>query len=88
MLAALVSCSAPATADTPRTSLRPASVPLTRLVVPREDRNCAEYANQAEAQAVLRGDPADPNGLDADRDGIACEKNGPPKDEVPVMRGP
>ena len=37
--------------------------------------NCADFASQADAQAVLRADPTDPNKLDTDRprpDGIAC----------------
>ena len=36
--------------------------------------DCADFASQAEAQAVLDADPSDPNGLDADNDGIACEE--------------
>lgn len=48
--------------------------------------NCADFASQAQAQAVLRADPSDPNGLDADRDGIACENNGAPNDWNPVAR--
>lgn len=34
--------------------------------------DCREFATQADAQAVLRADPADPNRLDPNRDGIAC----------------
>src|SRR3954468_15845973 len=34
--------------------------------------NCAHFGSQADAQAVLRADPSDPNRLDADQDGIAC----------------
>ncbi len=37
------------------------------------DMDCADFASQAEAQAALDADPSDPNGLDADDDGIACE---------------
>ena len=37
------------------------------------DLNCADFASQEEAQATLDADPSDPNGLDADGDGIACE---------------
>jgi hypothetical protein len=51
--------------------------------------NCAHFASQAEAQAVLRADPTDPNQLDTDRpfpDGIACERNRAPFDRVPVPR--
>ena len=35
--------------------------------------NCSDYATQAEAQAALNADPSDPEGLDRDNDGIACE---------------
>ncbi len=35
--------------------------------------NCADFATPAAAQAALDADPSDPNGLDADNDGIACE---------------
>ena len=49
--------------------------------------NCADFASQADAQAVLRADPFDPNGLDADDDGIACERNRAPRDPQRVPRG-
>lgn len=48
--------------------------------------NCRDFASQARAQAVLRADPRDPNRLDADRDGIACEENPSPVDLTPVRR--
>jgi hypothetical protein len=51
--------------------------------------NCPAFASQADAQAVLRADPTDPNKLDTDRprpDGIACESNPAPMDLVPVPR--
>ncbi len=35
------------------------------------DRDCADFATQAEAQAALQ--PGDPERLDRDDDGIACE---------------
>jgi hypothetical protein len=38
------------------------------------DLDCADFATQAEAQAEYDADPSDPNGLDADDDGIACEE--------------
>lgn len=37
------------------------------------DLDCSDFASQAEAQAELMSDPSDPNGLDADYDGQACE---------------
>jgi micrococcal nuclease len=38
------------------------------------DRDCADFGSQAEAQEVLEDDPSDPNGLDGDYDGVACEE--------------
>ncbi|HZO25613.1 MAG TPA: hypothetical protein VFH48_06415 [Chloroflexota bacterium] len=38
--------------------------------------NCETFQSQAQAQAVLRADPTDPNNLDTDFDGIACEDYG------------
>jgi hypothetical protein len=38
------------------------------------DLDCADFAGQREAQAVLESGPSDPNGLNADNDGIACEE--------------
>jgi hypothetical protein len=43
---------------------------------PAVDRNCTDFATQAEAQSFFlsQGGPArDPHGLDTDYDGIACE---------------
>ncbi|MDP9478033.1 MAG: excalibur calcium-binding domain-containing protein [Actinomycetota bacterium] len=38
------------------------------------DLDCqVDFATQEEAQAVYDQDPSDPNGLDDDNDGIACE---------------
>jgi competence protein ComEC len=48
--------------------------------------NCGDFASQADAQAVLRADPSDPNRLDADRDGVACESNRAPRDTAKVSR--
>jgi hypothetical protein len=42
--------------------------------------------SQADARAVLRTDPSDPDGLDCDVDGISCESNRAPKDLAPVPR--
>ena len=59
------------------------------------DLDCADFASQAEAQTVLDADPTDPNGLDADNDGIACEEtfSAPPTQatqqyEQPVSQTP
>jgi len=37
------------------------------------DLDCANFPNQAAAQANLVANPSDPNGLDRDNDGQACE---------------
>ena len=52
----------------------------------RDKKNCTDFASQAEAQAALRADPSDPNGLDNNRDGIACESLRGPTDRRPVPR--
>ncbi|GAA1940346.1 hypothetical protein [Kitasatospora viridis] len=49
--------------------------------------DCSDFASQADAQAVLRFDPADPNHLDPGRKGIACPNLPGPKDVKPVRRG-
>ncbi|MEC3977951.1 excalibur calcium-binding domain-containing protein [Amycolatopsis sp. H20-H5] len=44
------------------------------------DLNCSDFQYQEQAQAVLDSNPADPNHLDADKDGYACESRfGEPK---------
>jgi competence protein ComEC len=37
------------------------------------DLNCSDFATREEAQAVLDANPGDPNHLDGEGDGIACE---------------
>jgi hypothetical protein len=37
------------------------------------DLDCKDFSTQEEAQTVLDADSSDPNGLDADNDGVACE---------------
>jgi LPXTG-motif cell wall-anchored protein len=49
------------------------------------DQNCSDFPSQAAAQAHLRADPSDPDGLDGDADGIACESNPAPFDRTPVV---
>lgn len=38
-----------------------------------KDRDCSSFSSQADAQSALKADPSDPDHLDADKDGIACE---------------
>lgn len=49
------------------------SVPLAGVALAQDDRDCADFATQEDAQAVYDADPSDPNGLDTDDDDIACE---------------
>ncbi len=37
------------------------------------DYNCSDFRTQAEAQRVLNSRPGDPDKLDSDADGVACE---------------
>ncbi|QIN80339.1 hypothetical protein GBA65_19475 [Rubrobacter marinus] len=49
------------------------------------DLDCVDFASREEAQAVLDADPGDPNALDADGDGLACEEtfSAPPTEALP-----
>ncbi len=40
----------------------------------RRDLDCSDFRSQKAAQAVLDRNPRDPNNLDPDNDGVACEK--------------
>lgn len=40
-----------------------------------DDKDCPDFASQADAQAALDAEPGDPDNLDADDDGIACEQH-------------
>jgi hypothetical protein len=46
---------------------------LASVAVAQDRLNCEDFGSQDEAQAVLDRDASDPNNLDADNDGIACE---------------
>jgi hypothetical protein len=58
----------PAPESTPETT--PPAVPAVAA-----DRDCRDFPNQAAAQAALESRPDDPEWLDADSDGIACEQH-------------
>ncbi|WP_328314369.1 hypothetical protein OG432_31615 [Streptomyces sp. NBC_00442] len=49
--------------------------------------DCPDFASQADAQAVLRFEPTDPNHLDHDGKGIACPDLPGARDVKPVRRG-
>ena len=42
--------------------------------VASNDLNCIDFADTSDAQAVLIADPSDPNNLDGDNDGQACDR--------------
>jgi hypothetical protein len=52
-------------------------------VAAAQDKDCADFQTQAEAQAVYNQDRSDPYDLDRDNDGIACEGNPPGVSEGP-----
>lgn len=45
----------------------------TPSVFAADNLNCSDFDTQPEARAHLDADPSDPDGLDRDKDGIACE---------------
>jgi len=49
------------------------SIPMAGTAFAADQFNCPDFATQAEAQAVYNQDPSDPNQLDRDKDGQACE---------------
>lgn len=77
---------------TPATPMTPTPTPVVIVFDPtpyigRGDRfDCTDFQAQAQAQAVLRADPSDPNKLDKNRNGIACEELPPPEDRTAVRR--
>ena len=48
-------------------------VAMTQMASAQDIYNCDDFTYQEEAQAVYDADTSDPNGLDGDNDGIACE---------------
>jgi hypothetical protein len=49
------------------------SLVLAGSAVAQDQYDCGDFDSQQEAQRVLNRDPSDPNRLDADNDGKACE---------------
>jgi cobalamin biosynthesis Mg chelatase CobN len=47
-------------------------------------KSCADFDSQAEAQRYLRAHPQDPDKLDPDNNGVACENAPSPEDFTPV----
>jgi hypothetical protein len=73
-------------APAPQSALLPPGFDPRQYVGKGDAYNCSDFPSQAAAQAVLRADPSDPNGLDGNRDGVACESNPAPRDETRVPR--
>lgn len=59
-------------AQQPTSTTTTTAIPTTPASTSR-DKDCADFATQAQAQAELNKNPSDPNRLDADNDGYACE---------------
>ena len=51
------------------------TLPLTGAANAQPDRDCPDFASQAEAQEALDGSVGDPERLDANDDGVACESS-------------
>jgi hypothetical protein len=71
---------APATDDEPEDEPEPATPVTTPQAAPAEllsdaDRDCPDFATQADAQEALASRGGDPDRLDADDDGVACEQH-------------
>jgi len=49
------------------------SILLAGAAVAQDRYNCEDFDSQQEAQRMLDRDPSDPNNLDADNDGMACD---------------
>ena len=49
------------------------TLPLAGAAHAQPDRDCADFASQAEAQEALDSTVGDPERLDANDDGVACE---------------
>ncbi len=67
-------------------TVAPSGYDTARYLGQGDRYNCGDFSSQAYAQAVLRADPSDPNKLDTDKDGIACESRPNPRDLVRVPR--
>ena len=65
----------PEAAPAPATGSAPGYVtgPDSTVELPQGDLDCGDFATREEAQAVLDANPDDPNYLDGDGDGEACE---------------
>ena len=79
---------------TPNTGTTQYQAPTSTGTQQMGDVDCAQLT-QPQAQAIFDADPSDPNGLDADNDGLACEGNAPTATqygqsnaETPIIENP
>lgn len=67
----------PATEETTRPKTQdtqPAAEEATQPLIPSPVAlDCGDFVSQEEAQAVLNANPSDPNNLDPDLNGVACD---------------
>jgi hypothetical protein len=70
--AAVATATEDTTTTTTSTTTSTTTEPPTTTTAPtdKDTLNCSDFQFQEDAQAVLDGDPSDPNNLDADNDGI------------------
>jgi Excalibur calcium-binding domain len=71
---AATSSAASTTTAAPATTVAPPTTTAAATTA-RADRDCADFPTQAAAQAALDAEPGDPERLDANHNGIACEDN-------------
>ena len=62
-----------ASAGVPASTSAPAAPEASSSQYAPADSDCSDFSTQAAAQAALMADPSDPQGLDEDEDGTACE---------------
>lgn len=55
-----------------------ALIPTSGMAYAAPDKDCPDFSTQAEAQAYYDAHPGDPDRLDRDKDGQACEDSGLP----------
>lgn len=60
-------------ASTPSTTAATTPTTLQLASTAVDDQNCGDFASQADAQAHFNAEPSDPDNLDGDNDGQACE---------------
>lgn len=68
-------CTGTVETTTPAPTTTTTAPTTTTSAAPGDDQDCADFATQQDAQTHLALDPTDPDRLDADHDGVACEEH-------------